>query len=65
MDELQKQAEEIEELRVKLIEEVPFNQGDADQRGGYSSLVDFNSLLRKIQHQTILKYQQWYSKVNI
>ena len=61
VDELQKQAEEIEELGVKLLEEAPFNQGDADRRGGYFSLVDYNSPLRKRQREAILKYQQWYS----
>jgi hypothetical protein len=61
VDELQKQAEEIEALAVKLLEEAPFDEGTADRRGGYFFVVDYNSPLKRIQREAILKYQKWYS----
>ena len=59
VDELQKQAEEIEELGIKLLEEAPFEKNDAGE--GYFDTLDYRSQLRKVQHEVILKYQQWYS----
>ncbi len=59
VDDLQKQAEEIEELGVKLLEEAPFM--DAYPDGGFFKTLDYRSPLKKLQRETILKYQQWYS----
>jgi hypothetical protein len=61
IDELHKQAEEIEELGVKLLEEAPFEA--QTENGGiyYLFNLDYNSPLRKVQHEAILKYRQWYS----
>jgi hypothetical protein len=58
VDELQKQAEEIEALAVKLLEEAPF---EATQHWSTFGLLDYNSPLRPIQREVILKYQQWFS----
>ncbi len=58
VDELQKQAEEIEALGVKLLEEAPF---EATQHWSKFGILDYNSPLRPIQREVILKYQQWFS----
>ena len=57
VDELQKQAEEIEELGIKLLEEAHMNEGTA---GTSLSSIDYLSPLRKLQRDAILKYQQWF-----
>lgn len=58
VDELQKQAEEIEELGVKLLEEAPF---EATENWSSFGILDYNNPLRPIQRDVILKYQQWFS----
>ena len=59
MDELQKQAEEIEELGVRLLEEAHFEVSSTDT--GYFIELDHQSLLKRLQREVIVKYQQWYT----
>lgn len=59
VDDLQKQAEEIEELGIKLLEETHFRQ--REERGGFFISLEYRSPLKKIQREAIQKYQQWYS----
>ncbi len=56
---LKKQAEEIEELGVKLLEEVPCRE--VPSLGVLFHSLDYRSPLRKLQRELIIKYQQWYS----
>jgi hypothetical protein len=55
---LQKQAEKIEKLGIKLLEEAPFEKGTVGSR---FNTLDYRSPLKKIQREAILKYKQWYS----
>jgi hypothetical protein len=57
VDELKQQAEEIEEIGIKLLEEVPFNSHEF----GFFSAPDYHTPLKNLQREAILKYQQWYS----
>ena len=59
VDELHQQAEEIEELGIKLLEEAPFRE--REERGGLFIRLDYNVPLKKIQNKAIQNYQQWYS----
>jgi hypothetical protein len=59
VDDLHKQAEKIEELGVKLLEEAPFIE--REERGGLFPTLDYHAPLKKIQREAIQKYQQWYS----
>lgn len=59
VDDLQKQAEEIEELGIKILEEADYSPNT--EHGGFFFALDYRSPLKKIQHEAILKYQQWYS----
>ncbi len=58
VDELQKQAEEIEELGIKLLEGATF---EGSLLGGWGLFIslDYNNPLKKLQSEVILKYQQW------
>jgi HEPN domain len=58
VDDLHKQAGEIEELGIKLLEEAPFEE---NPNGGHFYTLDYRSPLKKIQREAIQKYQQWYS----
>jgi hypothetical protein len=57
VDDLHEQAEEIEELGVKLLEEAPFFEGNTFRR---LEVLDYHSPSKKVQREAILKYQQWY-----
>lgn len=59
VNELQKQAEEIEELGVELLEKAQFEVSST--RGGYFIELDYKSPLKKLQREVIIKYQQWYT----
>jgi hypothetical protein len=50
VEELQKQAEEIEELGIELLEEAPF---DANSQGGWLKALDYSSPLKLIQREAI------------
>ena len=60
VDVLQKQAEEIEELGIKLLIGTDFVTSNPLN---YLSKPNFGIPLRTIQHEVIIKYQQWYSTV--
>lgn len=60
VDELKKQAEEIEELGVKLLEETASIE-DVPEGVCFHKLGYHSTSLRKMQRELILKYQQWYS----
>jgi hypothetical protein len=58
VDELEKQAEEIEAVGIKLLEEATFNE---HSNGISINALDYRDPLRKPQRDAIIKYQQWYS----
>ncbi|SRR5258708_9799605 len=58
VDELEKQAEEIEELGIKLLEEANLYELSS---GISMKAFDYRNPLRKLQRDAIIKYQQWYS----
>jgi len=58
VDELQKQAEEIEELGIKLLEGA--YKENALGTGSFP-VLNYHSSLRTVQREAILKYQNWYS----
>jgi len=58
VDELEKQAAEIEELGIKLLEEATLNEHSL---GISMNVPNYRSPLRKLQRDVIIKYQQWYS----